>query len=83
MKGLVVCIIPPIKSAVTGVGGKDFIQWSLSNGYVMSLNEVRLNYFASSGRFVNELKSVNAPVVVELLSKRVLLSSLNSTNGIH
>jgi len=64
-------------------GGEDFIQWSLSNGYVMSLNEVRLNYFASSGRFVNELKSVNTPVVVELLSKRVLLSSLNSTNGIH
>lgn len=63
--------------------GKDFIQWSLSNGYVMSLNEVRLNHFASSGRFVNELKSVNTPVVVELLSKRVLLSSLNSTNGIH
>jgi hypothetical protein len=64
-------IIHPIKSAVKlrrRGGGEVFILWSLWNRYVMSFNEKRLNYFASSCKFMNELKSVNTPVVVYLLS---------------
>jgi hypothetical protein len=38
----------------------------------MSFNEVRLNYFASSYRFMNGLRSVNAPVVV--LTRATIIS---------